>query len=359
MSTITILGAGMMGSAWCLPLIDAGHSVRLVGTHLDEAIIAQLKQNRHHLKLNYSLPDAVQPFQLSELGEAMAGCEIVGLGVSSQGVRWAARTLAPWLSSQPVMMISKGLEWQAGQLQILPDIFSQELALLGPQLKPSAPCFAPVGVAGPCIAGELARRVETCVVMTGRNPELVKQLARAVRTPYYHAFASPDAVGVETCAALKNAYAMAIAFAVGLHRASGGEAGSIAMHNHESAVFAQAVVEMQRIVEWLGGDSSSAVGLAGVGDLDVTCNGGRTGRFGALLGSGLNREQAVEAMQGATLECLDILATMKQAVDSAGSGAGGELSWQRVPLLQHMVEVVAANAPVNVPFPRFFGGLEL
>ena len=85
------------------------------------------------------------------------------------------------------------------------------------------------------------------------------------------------------------------------------------MHNYESAVFAQAVVEMHHIVTVLGGEARSVMGLAGVGDLDVTNSGGRTGRFGRLLGEGLTVKEAVARMQGATLECLEIIAVMREA----------------------------------------------
>ena len=88
-------------------------------------------------------------------------------------------------------------------------------------------------------------------------------------------------MGVEVCAALKNAYAMGIAFAAGLHERAGGQPGSVAMHNYESAVFAQSVLEMQRLVAIAGGDPATAAGLAGVGDLDVTCNGGPNRTFRA------------------------------------------------------------------------------
>ncbi|MGE0322767.1 MAG: 2-dehydropantoate 2-reductase N-terminal domain-containing protein [Polyangiaceae bacterium] len=356
MAIITVLGAGMMGSAWCVPLVDAGHEVRLVGTHLDDALIDGLKRDGVHPKLNFHLPEAIQPFYVGELARALEDAEVIGLGVSSLGIRWAAETLAPYLGTRPVMAISKGLEWNGQELVILPDVFAEALKQAAPAATQAALSnLSPVAVAGPCIAGELARRVETCVVMSGRDPAVTRQLAELVRTPYYHAFPSDDVMGVEACAALKNAYAMGIAFAAGIHEAKGGEAGSVAMHNHESAVFAQAVLEMQTLVELLGGEARTAAGLAGVGDLDVTCNGGRTGRFGRLLGSGLSKSQAVERMQGATLECLEILRVMREAVVAFESA--GRLPRGSLPLLMHMADVVQRDEAVNVPFPRFFGGL--
>jgi glycerol-3-phosphate dehydrogenase (NAD(P)+) len=336
MAIITVLGAGMMGSALCVPLVDAGHEVRLVGTHLDGEIIDSLKKDSTHPKLRLELPRAIRPYPIDELDRAMQGVDIIGVGVSSPGVRWARDKLAPFARPGiPIAMITKGLEWNGTRLEVLPDVLAP-------------PGTAPTAIAGPCIAGELARRVETCVVVTGRDSAMVDRVVAAFETPYYHLFPSLDVVGVEGSAALKNAYAMGIAFATGQHEARGGQPGSVAMHNAESAVFAQAVVEMQRIVSQAGGDPASATWLPGVGDLDVTTNGGRTGRFGKFLGLGLSRDEAVARMEGATLECLDILAVLEAALPSL------EPNPDALPLLRHMIAVALKGEPVNIPFKRFF-----
>ena len=110
--------------------------------------------------------------------------------------------------------------------------------------------------------------------------------------------------------------------------------------------------EMQRIVRLLGGDPASAIGLPGVGDLDVTCNGGRTGRFGKLLGLGLGVEAAIARMEGATLECLEILSVLRRALP--GLEQGGELRENELPLLRHLFEVALDGKPIAMPFDRFF-----
>lgn len=345
MAIITVLGAGMMGSALCVPLLDRGHDVRLVGTHLDGDIIAALRKDGRHPKLDYTLPDTLRPFAVDELEQAMEGCELVGIGVSSAGVTWASKQIADYMRPNlPVFMISKGLHWNGQALEVLPEV-----------LRAGFPDSVrdlvwPAGIAGPCIAGELARRVPTCVVLTGQDQAALNRIRSLIEVDaYYHVFTSSDVIGVEACAALKNAYAMAVAFGAGMHAQRGGEPGSIAMHNYESAVFAQASYEMGLIVEKIGGDRSSVLGLAGVGDLDVTNNGGRTGRFGRWLGTGLSRDEAVDKMQGATLECLEIIEVMRAAAP-LWKQKGIEL-----PLMQHMAEVVLDGEPVDVPFDDFFG----
>ncbi|HEY3257114.1 MAG TPA: hypothetical protein VGJ91_24320, partial [Polyangiaceae bacterium] len=95
MARIAILGAGMMGSALSLPLLDRGHELRLIGTHLDTEIIGALKAGGPHPTLRLPLPSAIQPFQVTELSQALAGVEAIALGVSSEGVRWAGQALAP------------------------------------------------------------------------------------------------------------------------------------------------------------------------------------------------------------------------------------------------------------------------
>src|SRR5688572_1979002 len=100
MAIFTVLGAGMMGSALCVPLADRGHDVRLVGTHLDGEIIESLKQSRIHPKMGLELPAGVKPFALDELDAAFEGCDVIGLGVSSAGVDWANERIAPFAGPQ-------------------------------------------------------------------------------------------------------------------------------------------------------------------------------------------------------------------------------------------------------------------
>jgi len=346
-TTFTILGAGMMGTAFAWPLRDRGHAVRLVGTHLDREIVSSIRESGRHPKLGLDVPQGVTAHQLEELEAVLRGSDVVVLGVSSAGVRWAARQLAPYLSAgTPLGMVAKGLEWNGSKVALLPDVFLEELGDEGAGVNP-------VAVAGPCIAGELARRVPTAVVLASRSADAARELAALVRTPYYHAFATDELVGVEICAALKNAYAMGMAMPAGEHARAGGAAGSIAFHNLEAAVFAQSIHEMQRLIRLLGGNPHSAAWLPGVGDLDVTCNGGRTGRFGELLGRGLDPDQARAEMPGTTLECLEILRSLEAAV--AAYEKRGELTEAALPLARHLWRRALHGVVEDWPLASFFG----
>lgn len=336
----------MMGSALSAPFVANGHEVRLVGTPLDREIVEALRASAPHPKLRAKV-SGVSAYFVEELAAALEGAHAIALGVSSAGVRWAAEALGPHLarSPKPVLMVSKGLVWQNERLDVLPDVFQSLLP------ASAAAHVAPVGVAGPCIAGELLLGVPTSVVFTGRSVAACEAWAKLARGPFYFAHVEPDVVGAETCAALKNAFAMGVGFGAGVHEARGGQSGSVAYHNYESGVFAQAILEMQRLVELGGGRAQSAVGLPGTGDLTVTCNGGRTGRFGKWLGLGLSLEQAMEKMEGATLECLEVLRELDQAL--LGFDAAGRTQAHELPLLRHLTDVALRGAPVAMPFARF------
>ena len=347
MAVITVLGAGMMGSALTVPMADAGHEVRLVGTHLDDAIIDGLRSSKVHRTLRAELPTGVTSYHHRQLGEALEGTDAIALGVSSAGVRWAGQALRRHLDrALPIVMIAKGLDYSDDALRILPDVLKSELD------GHPAHRVDPVAVAGPCIAGELANRVDTCVVLASRSRTDAEYFRGLLTTSYYRLWVEDDVVGAEICAALKNAYAMGISFPTGQHEMRGGSPGSVAMHNAEAALVAQSVFEMQRVIQISGGQPQSAARLAGVGDLIVTCNGGRTGRFGKQLGLGIGRETAIERMAGATLESLEILAVMRRAWQ--GLEASGLLGAKELPLLRHLAAVALDDAAVAPPYDDFF-----
>ncbi|HXK19985.1 MAG TPA: hypothetical protein VNG33_19375, partial [Polyangiaceae bacterium] len=100
-----------------------------------------------------------------------------------------------------------------------------------------------------------------------------------------------------------------------------------------------------------GGNPQTAVGLPGSGDLTVTCNGGRTGRFGKWLGTGLSLAGAIAKMEGATLECLEVLRELDKAL--VHFDAQGKTQPHELPLLRHLCDVALRAAPVAVPFASF------
>lgn len=331
MARIAILGVGMMGGALAVPLVEAGHDVIAVGTPLDGAIIAALDAGKPHPGLDIALPK-LAAWRWEDAERAFDGADGVAIGVSSAGIDFAARAVRErGLETKPLILVTKGLRFRSGAFELMPDIVAGRA---GDDAE--ARC-APASIGGPCIAGELARRVPTTVLVAGRDPATVARWIQWLKTPYYQPVASADAVGVQVCAALKNAYAMGLAIVDGLHRRNAGRPGSLALHNYEAAVFSQALAEMRRLVLLAGGDPNTVCGLAGAGDLLVTTNGGRTSRLGRLLGLGLGRDEAVRRMCGATLEALEVLQVMRAA--TAELRELGRLDAGALPLLDHLIEV--------------------
>jgi glycerol-3-phosphate dehydrogenase (NAD(P)+) len=349
MAKVTILGAGLMGTAVAWPLVDNGHEVRLVGTHLDDTIIRSCLDRGYHPRLKRQLPDGVMPYYVKELPQALDGADLIVSGVNSLGVRWIARTLAPLLwPGARLIAVTKGLEAGPDGLRILPDLLRDEL----PEGIRERVSLNAIG--GPCIAGELAGRRQTCVVFTGRDAETLAWLRGLFATPYYHIWTSTDIVGVEVCAALKNAYTLAVGMATGLLDQGGGpDNAGASMHNLAAALFGASAREMKRIVGLMGGDVEHVTGLPGVGDQYVTCVGGRTIRMGRLLGAGLTYTEAVLQMAGETLEGVYIVKQMAQVLP--GWERQGVIGRDELPLMRMLCRVINEDAKVDIPFEKLFG----
>jgi glycerol-3-phosphate dehydrogenase (NAD(P)+) len=349
MSDVAIVGAGLMGTAMAWPLTDNGHHVRLVGTHLDGEIIASCLEKRFHPRLRRRLPDNVQPYYVAQTSEALDGVDVVVSGVNSLGVHWIGKTLAPFLKpGMTIIAVTKGLEaTMEGDLRVLPDVLASEL----PTVLRDQVTLAAIG--GPCIAGELAGRRQTCVYFTSRRGEALPALREMFKTPYYHIFLSTDILGVEIGVALKNAYTLAVGLAGGMLDQLGGpdEAGMV-NHNPAAALFGASAQEMAQIVKLLGGNPAYVTGLPGVGDQYVTCMGGRTVRLGRLLGQGLTYAQAQQEMAGETLESAYVVAQIAKALPLMERR--GLIGPRDLPLMRLLCRVIVEGVRADVPFDLLF-----
>lgn len=347
MTIITIVGAGMMGSALCMPLHDNGHTVRLVGTPLDDHIIASLRSTGYHPTLQRPLPKSVQPFVHSQLAAALAGANLVVCGVSSFGVDWWAETVGPHLRPDvPVLAVTKGMVDEAGgSLTILPDYINRRL----PSGLRDRVSFNAIG--GPCVSHDLAARFQSCVVFCGREQTTLDTLRHIFATDYYHIWTSTDMAGVEISAALKNAYALAVSLGIGMAEQHGGD-GLALMYNPAASLFGQSVYELQRWLQVLGSNAQHAAWLPGAGDMYVTISGGRTVRLGKLLGAGVPMKEALQRLAGVTLESVNIVAHAGRALRRLEER--GVIETGALPLLAHLYEIVVEGKPVDVPWDRFF-----
>ena len=350
MTTIAILGAGVMASALTVPLAENGHDIRLVGTHLDRDIIDTVQATGVHPGLQRRLPSSVRPYQVEQLDAAFDGAEIVVSGVNSLGVAWAGQRLAGLLEpGMLVLAIAKGMAaGEDGDLRILPDVLAEQVPA---ELRARIPWAA---IAGPSIAGEVAARRHTCVVFTGHDQAALDRLAATFRTGWYHVWTSTDLVGVEVCAALKNCYALGVGFAEGVLDGLGQADGPDRNHNYEAALFAQGVAEIGQMVRLLGGRPETPSGLAGVGDLYVTATGGRNIRVGRLLGAGLRFHEARARMGDVTLEGAAAIQVIGGALPKLA--ARGVIAPEDFPLLRGLHDVVGRGRPPAITWSAFFGG---
>ena len=278
MKKITIIGAGMMGSALAFPAAENGHEVRLVGTHLDSDIIDGCKTKNQHPKFDRPFPKGVRYYYFEEWKTAVEGADFVICGVSSFGVDWFLNEILMNLApSIPVLSVTKGLiNLENGDLISYPDYWQAELKKKGIEREVCA-------IGGPCTSYELVFHDNTEVAFCGKNTADLKMMKAALATDYYHISLTNDVIGLEAAVALKNAYALGVAMTIGLvNRDLGANAGL--HYNSQAGAFYQAAREMMQLLEMF--KASEDCKIIGIGDLYVTVYGGRTRKVGILLGEG-------------------------------------------------------------------------
>jgi glycerol-3-phosphate dehydrogenase (NAD(P)+) len=315
-ATVAILGAGAMGSALATPAVAAGNRVRLWGTWLDDGILAELRAGRPHPRTGALVDPRVGLHDAGGLGAALDGADLVALAVSSDGVlevarRAAAAGLAP---GTPLLLCTKGFGRRPdGRVGLLPALV---IAAVGGRLGASCPVVA---VGGPCKANEVAAGRPTAAVFAGEDRAVVERCAGALAAPAYRVERSDDLAGVEAAAATKNVYAIAVGVCHGLT-----EAGGEPWHDLAAATFAQAVAEMRRLAVALGGRGETVLGLAGVGDLEVTALSGRNRVLGTRVGRGEPPGEALAAMAaaGQTVEGVPAARLALELAATLGPGPG-------------------------------------
>jgi glycerol-3-phosphate dehydrogenase (NAD(P)+) len=348
LSTIAILGAGVMGSAMCLPACDGGFHVNLAGTHLDEAIIESVKSSGLHPRLSVTLPRGVRPFHHTELKDAInSETTLIILGVSSAGVEWAIDRLCETITQPiPVLMITKGMHADGMTLTALPDHVAREIK------RRTALDLTVAAIGGPCIAGELAARRQTGTVITSHDLAFAQRVCAMLENGYYHPRASNDVAGVEICAAFKNFFAIGVGWAAGHLEKSAPTENNARNHNAAAIIFDQAIAEMMALTRALGGQDVSVWGMPGAGDLYVTCQAGRNSRLGMNLGRGLTYQEVKsgpmkdDTIEGAELG-IAVAATLNAMMTS------GKLDAAVLPLTRALLHALTENKALGIPWPEF------
>jgi len=343
MATVTIIGSGMMGSALAFPARENGHTVRLVGTHLDRKIIDTCIKTGRHPKFEKDFPAGLEYYQIEDMEKAIAGADMIIGGVSSFGVEWFGDYVLPKIPEEiPVLTVTKGL-WNTpeGELLPYPMVWKQKLEAIGKRLSLNA-------VGGPCTSYELVAHDQTEVAFCGDDLTVLGRLRDIMKTDYYHISITTDVIGIESAVALKNGYALAIALTIGLNQKN---FGNDTLHfNSQAAVFGQSVKEMQYLLTMQGAGTLDNL-CVGAGDLYVTVYGGRTRQIGILLGKGLDIDAARAKLAGVTLESLVVAVRVAEAMKVRA--ARGEVDLANFPLLMHVDQILTEKKPVNIPWEAF------
>ena len=344
MAVVTIVGAGMMGSALAFPARENGHEVRLTGTHLDRDIIDACRSTNRHPKFKKDFPAGVTFWQIEDMEEALEGADLVIGGVSSFGVDWFGEHVLPAVpENTPVLTVTKGLlDTPDGRLLPYPTVWAERLAEMGLKRNLNA-------VGGPCTSYELVAHDQTEVAFCGQDMETLRFIRDLMRTDYYHISLSTDVTGIESAVALKNGYALGIALTVGVNQRLFGIDSEL-HYNSQAAVFGQAVREMAKLLELQGAGTLDNLAV-GAGDLYVTVYGGRTRLVGILLGRGMNVDEAKAELNGVTLESLVVAVRVARAVRILAER--GRVDPADFPLLMHVDAILTEKAPVDIPWERF------
>ena len=264
-----VVGAGSWGTAFTRVLLDRGHDVVLACRSAEQAeTIRGTGWNPRYLQgVDLSAAEAVA------LADAPGDVDVVVAAVPSSAF---AAVVAALPGDAPVLCLAKGLDPETGG-RLSRRVRGRSVAVLS----------------GPNMAEEIAEGLPTAAVIASEDGFLAGQLQHALNSGLFRAYVNPDVVGVELCAAAKNVIALAAGAVDGLRLGD----------NAKASLIARGLAEMTRLGEAAGARPETFAGLAGLGDLIVTCwsRHGRNRHAGELIAQGLTPERAVAEI-GQTVE---------------------------------------------------------
>jgi len=347
MSKIVIIGAGAMGSAFALPCLDNNHDINIVGTHLENDFINDLKKNNNlHPGLNVKIPQEIKIFKFDKFDELLkSNVDLIVLGISSKGIEWVSDQLSRLYSGNKVpklLMLTKGLSIYNNEYELLVD----KLERLLTERKISDVNISAVG--GPCLAAGLANRINSSVVIANKDLQVAKKIADILNTSYYHTSYSNDLNGVEVSAAIKNIFSMAVGAAKGLCSQNASEEVRKKNYlNTASALIKQSIHEMEIFVEHLKGKKETVKGLAGLGDLYVSSGGGRNAMMGSYIGEGLTFSEAKKnKMEKVTVEGADLAKEIAKKVNE-------DFDKKKLPLMLGMINAIVDDKKLELDWESF------
>ena len=279
--TVAVLGAGSWGTALAMQLARNGLQVKLWGHQPDHIErLSELRENTDYLP-GFELADNIDP--QATLQTAIEHAAYLLIAIPSKGFRALLQELKPLLNENQVLFwASKGFEIETGKL--LHEVIEQEL-----------PGYRYGVVSGPTFATEVARGLPAAIACAGNDTQTTAAFAELLRGHHFRAYTSEDIIGVELGGALKNVLAIAVGISDGLGFGA----------NTRAALMTRGLAEIMRLGTRLGAHQETMMGLAGLGDIILTCtdNQSRNRRFGLLIGQGKSVQEA-EIEVGQTVEGL-------------------------------------------------------
>lgn len=247
---IAVVGAGSWGTAISVVIAQKGFNVKLWARNSETA--QTINKSRYNPRY---LTDILLPTNIlatSDFAEAVEGCEIILLAVPSHAMRQIMKRLRPYLRNGNVLVsLAKGIE--VGTLQRMSEVISDETP---PHINRNIAVLS-----GPNHAEEIGRGLPTTTVISAFRESVAKKLQKTLMTSNFRVYINPDMVGVELAAATKNVIAIAAGMSDGL------EFGD----NAKASLMTRGLAEMARLGLKMGAEPLTFAGLAGMGDLIVTC----------------------------------------------------------------------------------------
>lgn len=272
---ISIIGAGSWGTALSILLAKNGHSVKMWSCFKEEVeMINNVREHKEKLP-GVKVPEGV--VCTGDLKTALSATNAVVMVVPSQTIRKNARDISKYIEQGTLIVsCSKGLE--------------EETCLrLSEVIKQEVPQAQPVVLSGPSHAEEVAMEIPTTVVSACEKREAAEYIQDIFMSPKFRVYTNPDVIGVELGAALKNVIALCAGISDGLGFGD----------NTKAALMTRGITEISRLGASLGARPQTFSGLAGIGDLIVTCTSmhSRNRRAGILIGQGKSTKEALEEVK--------------------------------------------------------------
>ena len=329
-----------MGSAFTIPCIDNNHNVTLIGTHLEDDLIKQIKSNKNiHPILKVKLPENLKIEKFEKLNSILKKkVDIIVAGISSVGIEWFAEQISKnYKKNLPIILLTKGLAIVDDELTTLSDKIKKLLKEKGhKEINISA-------IKGPCLAAGLAYKMRTGTVIANPNIKEAEFLKKIISTDYYSTEISNDLEGVELSGAIKNIYSMLIGASEGLSNSKVSiEIQSKYYLNTSASLIHRSISEMVDFVSHYGGKPDTVYGLAGLGDLYVSAIGGRNSLMGRYLGQGYLYKDAKEKfMKNITVEGAQLALEI-------GPKILNELDSKNFPLMFSMLNTICDNKKLEI-----------